>query len=211
MPKGFIYHEKQTESMGLCGLHALNNLFQFPLFRIEDLDSINETLSKKENNFIHNEETPNDKSSSCDQPKIDEYVSDDGILDIEVLKILLKEKTGLHIEDCKANYIYNGDGTNETFLLRENNHWFGCRSIDGKLFNLDSLQEKPTKLNKNKLSFLVNTICSYENSSVHIIKGFEDWMKVWNGKWWNQKILKNYEEETTILVKSDKTGKRKRD
>ena len=150
-----LYFESQVEA--LCGLHALNNALQYPLFDKNYLVASAKLLQIKESRLYH-DETENQNNA---------YFDEFGNLNVDVLEVALRKK----------NVTLNRFSLNDEiipvgmYILCTGNHWFAFRKFleNGPIWNLDSLLPEPrvikdlTKLKDHRMSiFLISDII--ENS-----------------------------------------------
>lgn len=90
-------------------------------------------------------------------------VDPQGNFSIEVLRAALKSKYGLDLPNVRADYVSQyGDVTEmEGFICNKSSHWFAIRMINGRFWNLNSMEESPKIISHFKLA---TEIAGYQNS-----------------------------------------------
>jgi len=133
-----LYFESQNEA--LCGLHALNNALQFPLFKRNELVSIANRLQISEESLNENQVDKNI------------YGNESGNFSVDVLFMALKSKK----IDLKRFLIKEIECLFEfptgMYVICNGTHWFALRKFfsSGPIWNLDSLLDRPIILSQTE-------------------------------------------------------------
>mmetsp|Transcript_7851 Transcript_7851/g.12690 ORF Transcript_7851/g.12690 Transcript_7851/m.12690 type:complete len:270 (+) Transcript_7851:18-827(+) len=162
-----VYHEKQYGSM--CGQHCLNNLLQGPYFQPQDLAVIANELDDAERKLVGGELG---KSNNVD---------DSGNFSIQVLKEALMKSYNLNLSQDvstlestmeRLNNFQddNIEGKDVGFVCNLREHWFAIRSIRGKLWNLNSMEQRPQKIGLFYLSAYIGQLRA-EGYSIFVVDG----------------------------------------
>jgi hypothetical protein len=126
-----LYFESQKEA--LCGMHALNNALQFPLFKRNDLVSIANQLQISEENLNENQIDKNI------------YGDEEGNFNVDVLFMALKSKKinlkRFFLKEIECSFEFPSG----MFIICNGTHWFALRKFfsGGPIWNLDSLLDRP--------------------------------------------------------------------
>jgi len=160
----WIYHERQQAL--LCGQHALNNLVQANAFSAGQLAEIAYQLDQMELNYM----AQNDEGGVNSKDYLNRVAEGSGNVDpsgnfsIEVLRAALKSKYSLDLPNVLAKGVNErvGDVTEmEGFICNKSAHWFAIRMINGRFWNLNSMEERPEIISHFKLA---TEIAGYQNS-----------------------------------------------
>mmetsp|Transcript_33108 Transcript_33108/g.78238 ORF Transcript_33108/g.78238 Transcript_33108/m.78238 type:complete len:359 (-) Transcript_33108:836-1912(-) len=159
----WIYHERQVSL--LCGQHALNNLVQANVFQPQYLAEIAHQLDQMELNFMaeNNEGGIRSRDYLNRVAEGSANVDPSGNFSIEVLRAALRNKYGLDLPNVLAEAVSNfGDVTGfEGFICNRDAHWFAIRMINGRFWNLNSMEERPEIISHFKLA---TEIAGFQNS-----------------------------------------------
>jgi ataxin-3 len=159
----WIYHEKQQAM--LCGQHSLNNLVQANRFSPYQLSEIAHHLDQMELNFMaqNNEGGVNSKDYLNRLAEGSGNVDESGNFSIEVLRSALKNAYGLDLINVRQENLNEfGDVTDmEGFIAHKDAHWFAIRKINGRFWNLNSMEERPKIISHFKLA---TEIAGYQSS-----------------------------------------------
>ena len=138
-----IYHEKQLSL--LCGVHALNNLLQGPLFGAGDLAEIAHWLDAKESALVGNF---HERAS----PRVDPLTGD---FSIEVLTTAL-DKHGIRLlnadHELVAEQVGSSPHEEEAFLCHQGAHWLTLRKLAGLWWDLNSQLDRPRLIDEASLT-----------------------------------------------------------
>jgi len=162
----WIYHERQ-EAL-LCGQHALNNLVQASAFSVRQLKDIAHQLDQLELNYM----SQNNEGGITSKDFLERVAEGSGNMDesgnfsIEVLRSALKKKYGLELPNVLAKGLNDRFGMNDVtemsgFICNKEAHWFAIRLINGRFWNLNSMEERPQTISHFKLA---TEIAGYQNS-----------------------------------------------
>lgn len=163
-PEYWIYHERQ-EAL-LCGQHALNNLVQGNVFQPGYLAEIAQQLDQMELNMM----APNNDGGTRSREYLNRVaegssnVDAQGNFSIEVLRAALRSRYGLDLPNVKAKRVCESslDVTEMAgFICNKSEHWFAIRMINGRFWNLNSMEERPKIISHFKLA---TEITGYQNS-----------------------------------------------
>ena len=166
----WVYHEKQISL--LCGQHCLNNLLQSPFFTAGDLADIAQILDSRERQYML--EAGNDTIEAIKYlAEESQNVDVSGNFSIEVLKMALGN---FNIElvpwfPNKKGYSDNDPCDEIGFIVNHASHWFAIRRVNGNWWNLNSFNDKPTKISNFYLSAFLAQLVS-DGYYVYIARGF---------------------------------------
>eukprot|EP01129_Flabellula_baltica_P001241 TRINITY_DN11137_c0_g1_i1.p1 TRINITY_DN11137_c0_g1~~TRINITY_DN11137_c0_g1_i1.p1 ORF type:complete len:330 (-),score=61.39 TRINITY_DN11137_c0_g1_i1:71-1060(-) len=165
----YLYHEKQDAA--LCGLHTLNNLLQGHFISEVDLMQIALQLDERERQVMMELGTGTldfIKFAAEDSGN----VALDGNFSIQVLSQALATfdiscESILHESMADSRLHPENE---EAFICNLQSHWFPIRKIDGTFWNLNSLENKPTKLSELYLSAFIAQL-QQEGYNIFVIRG----------------------------------------
>ncbi|KAG7355876.1 Josephin domain protein [Nitzschia inconspicua] len=160
----WIYHERQQAM--LCGQHSLNNLVQANTFSPDQLAEIAMQLDQMELNVMaqNNEGGVRSKDYLNRLAEGSTNVDGSGNFSIQVLRSALKNTYDLDMINVRDASVLNqfGDITNiEGFIAHKDAHWFAIRNINGRFWNLNSMEERPSTISHFDLA---TKIAGYQNS-----------------------------------------------
>jgi ataxin-3 len=165
----WIYHERQQAM--LCGQHALNNLVQANKFSPNQLAEIAHQLDQMELNFMaqNNEGGVNSKDYLNRIAEGSGNVDPSGNFSIEVLRSALKHEYDLDLPNVRQESLGEfGDVTEmEGFICNKDAHWFAIRKINGRFWNLNSMDERPKTISHFKLA---TEIAGFQNSGCKLFQ-----------------------------------------
>eukprot|EP01122_Echinamoeba_exundans_P004972 TRINITY_DN1516_c0_g2_i1.p1 TRINITY_DN1516_c0_g2~~TRINITY_DN1516_c0_g2_i1.p1 ORF type:complete len:362 (+),score=51.88 TRINITY_DN1516_c0_g2_i1:777-1862(+) len=166
----WIYHEKQDAA--LCGVHCLNNLLQGQFYTEIDLARIAHDLDDNERALMA--EMGTDTKDFLKFMQEDSgNVADDGNYSVQVLSHALDTVWGVSLSSIthedNAHILANPLGQ-EAFVCNLQSHWFAIRKIDGKWYNLNSLNKRPEFLGDVYLSAFLKQL-ELEGYSIFITRG----------------------------------------
>ena len=128
----YIYWEKQ-DSGELCAVHAINNLLQGPYFDAVALAQIAHDLDAQEREL----------ALAADESQ---NVAESGYYSIQVIAKALEN----HVLDTEyyANLVSKGGdpSAENAFICNREYHWYTIRKINGKWYDLNSLNDEPGPL-----------------------------------------------------------------
>ena len=128
-----LYHEKQLSA--LCGVHALNNLLQGPVFGAGDLAEIANGLDAEEAALL---DTPPPPSQRVDP------LTGDFNIDVLSAALLAHELQLIDADHAEVvERMMTAPQEEEAFLLHVRAHWFVLRTLGGMWWNVDSRLERP--------------------------------------------------------------------
>ncbi|KAI8033980.1 josephin-like protein [Drosophila gunungcola] len=168
-----IYHERQTRH--LCGLHALNNLFQSPgMFSKSELDDYCTTLTPR--NWL------NPHRSWIGWGNYDVNVIMYALQQRNCEAVWFDRRRDPHCLNLSAifGFILNvpvqmslGYYVSLPFQMR---HWLALRRIDGRYYNLDSKLREPRSLGSEEefLDFLRSQLQMDQDPELFLILNEED-------------------------------------
>ncbi|KAL1503064.1 hypothetical protein AB1Y20_011130 [Prymnesium parvum] len=158
-----VYHEKQLSS--LCGVHALNNLLQGPVFGAGDLADIALELDRQEAALLSEAPSPGAGSHRVD-PRTGDF-------SIEVLAEALARR-GVRLVNADhaevAEVAAFSPEQAEGFLCHIKSHWLSLRSMAGLWWNLDSRLPCPRLIPHEKLPVLLANLRA-SGHTVHVVCG----------------------------------------
>jgi ataxin-3 len=110
-----------------------------------------------------------DARSGCSNQNLKEFVSETTLSDVifllvsKVLRAALKGKYDLDLPNVLAQRVSQlGDVTEiEGFICNKSAHWFAIRNINGRFWNLNSMEERPKVISHFKLA---TEIAGYQSS-----------------------------------------------
>ena len=146
MPETWIYHEQQESA--LCGQHCLNNLLQNSAFSAPELAEIAHELDRTE-------------SDLGGRTLISSNVDESGNFSLQVLRTALTRLYGLDLVSWSSE---EGRGavtdptTENAFIVNTREHWYAIRKINGKWWDLNSIEEKPVYISPFYLSALLGQL-----------------------------------------------------
>eukprot|EP00536_Pseudo-nitzschia_multiseries_P006208 jgi/Psemu1/65478/estExt_Genemark1.C_1290051 len=163
----WIYHERQISL--LCGQHALNNLVQANVFQADFLAEIANQLDQTELNYMaqNNEGGRRSRDYLNRVAEGSANVDPSGNFSIEVLRAALRYKYDLDLPNVLAQYVQDiGDVTLfDGFICNKDAHWFAIRRINGRFWNLNSMEERPKTISHFKLA---TEIAGFQNSGYNV-------------------------------------------
>lgn len=141
---GGIYHEKQVPN--LCGLHAVNNLLQSPVFNRAELDRVGQQLDQQERSM-----------GMSFNPGEGNYRGD-GFYNVTVLM------KGLQSRGYQMDPVVSGDWKKDAikhmaevgFIFNKDEHWFCYRRFHEEWFMINSTQHRPIHFLGRELGSAVN-------------------------------------------------------
>lgn len=144
----WIYHERQ-EAL-LCGQHALNNLVQAKAFSPEALAEIAHRLDQVELAYMadNNEGGTRSRDYLARLAEGSGNVDPGGNFSIEVLRAALADAYGIGLPSLGQEGVLRGRDVTEVgaFVCHRRAHWFAIRRINGRYWNLDSMNERPVAI-----------------------------------------------------------------
>ena len=161
-----LYWERQQAAF--CGIHAVNNLLQVPLFRESDFEAIADKMDTDEAKLLGMAyKPPGFKSQNVDE---------EGNYSIGVLCNALRkarlEPEPLLGERARALGADTHPATAaEAYVCHRANHYFALRCIGGAWFNLDSLQAGgPRRLSPAELESTIVSLAA-DGYTVYVVIG----------------------------------------
>lgn len=154
------YFEQQIGT--LCGIHALNNLFQRKEFNKSEIDKIAEQIR-----IAHAiEGIPSEEQDGGDY---NVHTLEAAVISRNYQLEVVHER---HLEEAsRHNHLPKG-----SYLIGTRSHWFGVRkfSDNGLLWCLDSLKSKPT--NVNEVKTILGQVIHIQDENEKILERFQ-----WHG------------------------------
>jgi ataxin-3 len=164
-----IYHEKQDAA--LCGVHALNNLLQGPLFTEIDLMHIAHDLDASEKAMMMEMGT-----DSADFLKFmaeeSGNVAEDGNFSIEVLKAALAvwSLEPIPLTHPSVVGLQDHPEREDAYLCNLMSHWFSIRKINGVWWNVNSVIDRPQRLSDLYLGAYLKQL-QVEGYTIFVVRG----------------------------------------
>jgi len=164
-----LYHEKQDAA--LCGVHALNNLLQGPLFSEIDLMHIAHDLDASEKAMMMEMGT-----DSADFLKFmaeeSGNVAEDGNFSIEVLKAALAvwSLEPIPLTHPSVVGLQDHPEREDAYLCNLMSHWFSIRKINGVWWNLNSVIDRPQRLSDLYLGAYLKQL-QVEGYTIFVVRG----------------------------------------
>jgi ataxin-3 len=156
--ESWIYHEQQESA--LCGQHCLNNLLQNSVFSAPDLAEVAQELDRAESNL-------------GGRSLISGNVDESGNFSLQVLRTALKRLYGMDLVSWSSE---EGRGavtdptTENAFIVNTREHWYAIRKINGKWWDLNSIEERPVHISPFYLSALLGQLRA-DRSHVFLVVG----------------------------------------
>ena len=159
-----LYHEKQLSA--LCGVHAINNLLQGPLFGAGDLATIAHNLDERERALLEGAELAAALDASH---RIDVQSGD---FSMEVLAEALAQHS-LHLVNVDhasvAEAIASNPEAEEGYLVHRSSHWFGLRRIASMWWNVDSKLPRPVLIADDHLATFITKL-RLDGHTLHVVR-----------------------------------------
>jgi len=204
-----IYHERQ-EAM-LCGQHALNNLVQSAMFDVSGLSQIAHQLDEVELTYMAQNEEGGIRSKEYIQ-RISEgsgNVDSSGNFSLQVLRAALQNTFRLGLPNLSQEGVLDNvkDVTDiDGFICNKQAHWFAIRKINGRYWNLNSMNSYPIQISHFNLAREIENL-RQDGYHVFFVDGrlpppCESFEEI-NGRgapgfWWDeQDLLKGAKENST--------------
>jgi len=159
----YIYHERQMAA--LCGQHSLNNLLQRNHFAPSDLGMIAEEMDREELRIM----AQNDEGGTSSKSYLRRMAEGSGNVDssgnfsIQVLSHALSTMgITLNLRHPRTDTSYGNKEEDitetEGFIMNRHAHWFTIRKLNGKFWNLNSLNERPEVISHFRLAAEVEAL-----------------------------------------------------